>query len=110
LALVPLIGGALVVACNWRALFWFILFFGLAALILGALVLPESADPAAHRVDTAGALLGAAVLATLMFAIIDAETAGFAAPLVIALFCVSAAAAAAFGGGGSRGGPPPRAL
>ncbi|HEY2519867.1 MAG TPA: MFS transporter [Streptosporangiaceae bacterium] len=96
LALGPVIGGALVGAWNWRALFWFNLVFGLAALILAAVVLPESADPEAHRVDTAGALLGAAVLATLMFAIIEAETVGFAAPQVIALFCVSAAAAVAF--------------
>jgi EmrB/QacA subfamily drug resistance transporter len=96
LALGPVIGGALVGAWNWRALFWFNLVFGLAALILAAVVLPESADPRANRVDTAGALLGAAVLATLMFAIIDAETVGFAAPLVIALFCVSAVTAVAF--------------
>jgi EmrB/QacA subfamily drug resistance transporter len=96
LALGPVIGGALVGAWNWRALFWFNLAFGLAALILAALVLPESADPEAQRVDTAGALLGAAVLATLMFAIIDAETVGFAAPQVIALFAVSALAAVAF--------------
>ena len=96
LALGPVIGGALVGAWNWRALFWFNLVFGLAALVLAAVVLPESADPEAHRVDTAGALLGAAVLATLMFAIIDAETVGFTAPLVIALFCVSAVAAVAF--------------
>jgi hypothetical protein len=59
-------------------------------------VLPESADPNANRVDTAGALLGSAVLAAMVFAIIDAETAGFAAPEVIALFCVSALAAVAF--------------
>jgi EmrB/QacA subfamily drug resistance transporter len=101
LALGPVIGGVLVGAWNWRALFWFNLVFGLAALILAALVLPESvdqnsADPDAHRVDTAGALLGAAALATLMFAIIDAETAGFAAARVIVLFGVSAAAAVAF--------------
>ena len=96
LALGPVIGGALVGAWNWRALFWFNLVFGLAALVLAAVVLPESADPEAHRVDTAGALLGAAVLATLMFAIIDAETVGFAAPQVIALFGVSAVAAVAF--------------
>jgi EmrB/QacA subfamily drug resistance transporter len=96
LALGPVIGGALVGAWNWRALFWFNLVFGLAALILAAVVLPESANPEAHRVDTAGALLGAAVLATLMFAIIDAETVGFAAPQVIALFGVSAVAAVAF--------------
>lgn len=96
LAMGPVIGGALVGAWNWRALFWFNLVFGLAALILAAVVLPESADPEAHRVDTAGALLGAGVLATLVFAIIDAETAGFSAPQVIVLFCVSAVTALAF--------------
>ena len=64
--------------------------------MLGAIILPESADPGAHRVDTAGALIGAAVLAALVFAIIDAETAGFAAPELIALFCVSAVGAVAF--------------
>ena len=46
--------------------------------------------------DTVGALIGAAVLAALVFAIIDAETAGFAAPEVIALFWVSAVGAVAF--------------
>ena len=96
LALGPVIGGALVGLWNWRAIFWFNLAFGLAALVLAAVVLPESADPEAHRVDTAGALLGAGVLAALVFAIINAETAGFAAPAVIALFCLSAAGAVAF--------------
>jgi EmrB/QacA subfamily drug resistance transporter len=96
LALGPVIGGALVGLWNWRGIFWFNLAFGLAALVLAGIVLPESADPDAHRVDTAGALLGAAVLASMVFAIIDAESAGFAAPEVIALFCVSAVAGAAF--------------
>jgi len=106
LALGPVIGGALVGAWNWRALFWFNLVFGLGALIAAAVVLPESADPGAHRVDTAGALLGAATLAALTFAIIDAETVGFAATQVIALFCVSAAAAAAFAVRESRAAHP----
>ena len=96
LALGPVIGGALVGAWNWRAIFWFNLLFGLAALVLGAVILPESADPDAYRVDTAGALLGAAVLATLVFAIITAETAGFGASRVIGLLLVSAVAAVAF--------------
>jgi EmrB/QacA subfamily drug resistance transporter len=96
LALGPVIGGALVGLWSWRGIFWFNLAFGLAALVLAAIVLPESADPDAQRVDTAGALLIAAVLAAMVFAIIDAESAGFAAPEVIALFCVSAVGAAAF--------------
>ena len=54
LALGPVVGGALVGAWDWRAIFWFNVAFGLVALVAGALVLPESADPDAHRVDIAG--------------------------------------------------------
>jgi EmrB/QacA subfamily drug resistance transporter len=96
LALGPVIGGAIIGAWNWRGIFWFNLAFGLGALIVAAIVVPESADPHAARVDTAGALLGAGTLAALVFGIIDAETSGFGAPTVIALFCAAAAAAAAF--------------
>jgi EmrB/QacA subfamily drug resistance transporter len=97
LALGPVVGGVLVGVWDWRAIFWFNLAFGLAALVIGGVVLPESADPDAHRVDIAGAVLGAAALSALVFAVITAETEGFAAPAVIALLCVSAAAAALFG-------------
>ena len=55
LAMGPVIGGALVGIWDWRAIVWFNLAFGAAALALGAAVLPESADPDAHRVDMAGA-------------------------------------------------------
>src|SRR6202453_898567 len=53
LALGPVIGGALVGAWSWRAIFWFNLVFGLAALIVAAITVPESSDPHAARVDTA---------------------------------------------------------
>lgn len=96
LAAGPLMGGLLVGLWDWRAIFWFNLIFGLAALVAAALVLPESADPTAARVDTAGTLLGAGALATLVFAIIDAETAGFAAANVITLLCVSVVLVVAF--------------
>ena len=102
LALGPVIGGVLVGVWDWRAIFWFNLAFGLAALAVGAAVLPESADPDAHRVDIAGTVLGAAALSALVFAVITAETEGFTAPAVIALLCVSAAAAALFGWRESR--------
>jgi len=62
LALGPVVGGALVGAWNWRAIFWFNLAFGMAALAAGALVLPESADPDAHRVDIGGFVFGAGAL------------------------------------------------
>jgi len=96
LAMGPVIGGALVGIWDWRAIVWFNLAFGAAALALGAAVLPESADPDAHRVDITGAVLGAAALSALIFAVISAEMAGFAAPDVIALLSLSAAAGVLF--------------
>jgi MFS family permease len=117
LALGPVIGGALIGVWTtigggaaptipgappgpspdgWRAIFWFNLVFGLAALIAGMIVLPENSDPDAHRVDISGTVLGAAALTAFTFAIIDAENDGFGAPIVIVLLCLSAVAAVAF--------------
>ncbi len=96
LALGPVIGGALIGVWSWRGIFWFNLAFGLAALLVAAVVVPESADPRAGRVDTAGTLLGAGALAALIFGIIDAETSGFGATIPVALFCVTAVLGAAF--------------
>jgi EmrB/QacA subfamily drug resistance transporter len=96
LALGPVIGGAIVGVWNWRGIFWFNLFFGLVALLVAVVVVPESADPRAARVDTLGTLLGAGALATLVFGIIDAETSGFGATVPVTLFCVAAVLAVAF--------------
>jgi len=106
LAVGPVVGGALVGVWNFRAIFWFNLFFGLAALIAAAVVLPENSDPDAHRVDISGAVLGAAALAALVFAVIGAENSSFAAPHVIILLCISAAATAGFGWRESRAAHP----
>jgi MFS family permease len=70
--------------------------FALAVLAVAAVILPESSDPTAARVDTAGTLLGAGALAAFVYAIIDSESAGFGSPIVIALLCVSAVLAAGF--------------
>jgi EmrB/QacA subfamily drug resistance transporter len=96
LAAGPLVGGVLIGVWNWRGIFWFNLAFGLAALVIAISILPESADPTAARVDTAGTLLGAAALAAFAFAIIDSESAGFGSVDVIALLCVAAVAVVAF--------------
>ena len=50
LAAGPIVGGILVGLWSWRGIFWFNLAFGLAALVVAAVILPESADPAAARV------------------------------------------------------------
>jgi EmrB/QacA subfamily drug resistance transporter len=96
LALGPVIGGALVGVWDWRAIFCFDATFGLAAFVAMVRFLPENADPDPRRIDIAGGVFGAAALAALIFAVIDAETAGFSSAGVIALFCVSAVALVAF--------------
>jgi EmrB/QacA subfamily drug resistance transporter len=96
LAMGPVVGGVLIGLWSWRGIFWFNLAFGLAALIVAAIILPESADPTAARVDTAGTLIGAGALAAFVFAIIDAESAGFGSVDVIVLLCVSVGGLAAF--------------
>ena len=96
LALGPVIGGALVYAWTWRAIFWFDVVFGVIALVAAAVVLPENSDPYRGRIDIAGALFGAAALAPLIFAVINAESAGFASTETIALFCVSLVGGVAF--------------
>src|SRR5580693_4388874 len=96
LAAGPLVGGVLIGVWNWRGIFWFNLAFGLAALVIAVVILPESADPTAARVDTAGTFLGAGALAAFAFAIIDSESAGFGAAEVIALLCVAALLVVAF--------------
>ena len=96
LALGPVVGGALVGVWSWRAIFWFNLFFGLAALVAGILVLPENADPDAHRVDIPGFVLGAGALSALIFGVINAESTTFTSPDVLGLLCLSVITGAAF--------------
>jgi len=97
LALGPVVGGALVYAWGWPAIFWFNVLFGVTALIAAVIVLPENSDPTTgRRIDLAGAVYGAVALAALIFAVIDAESSGFGSGEVIALLCVSAVFTAAF--------------
>ena len=96
LALGPVVGGVLVYAWTWPAIFWFNVLFGLVALVAAVIVLPENSDPTDRRIDLTGAALGAAALAALIFAVINAESAGFASIESTALLCVSLVAAAAF--------------
>ncbi len=96
LALGPVVGGALVYAWTWPAIFWFNVLFGLIALVAAVVVLPENSDPTHRRIDLPGAVLGAVALAALIFAVINAESAGFGSAESIALLCVSLVAAVAF--------------
>ena len=90
LALGPVIGGAIIGAWNWRGIFWFNLFFGLAGAARRRGRRAGELGPARRAGRHAGTVLGAGALATLVFGIIDAETSSFAATVPVTLFCVAA--------------------
>jgi EmrB/QacA subfamily drug resistance transporter len=96
LALGPVLGGALVGFWSWRAVFWFNLAFGALALVVGAAVLPESADPTRIRPDFVGFVLGTLMLGTATFATIAGESAGYFSSWILALYAISAATLVAF--------------
>jgi EmrB/QacA subfamily drug resistance transporter len=96
LALGPVIGGALVGIGGWRLIFWAGLALGIVLLVGAVLVLPESADPQAHRLDLIGAVLGVAALGTVIDAVARAEVEGYSETGVIIRLSVSAAATIGF--------------
>ncbi|MGX1883798.1 MFS transporter [Streptomyces sp. NPDC055287] len=88
----PVIGGLLVDAVSWRAIFWVNLPIGLAALLLTVRYVPESRAPRPRRPDPVGQLLVMTLLGSLTYAIIEAPVAGWTSPLIL-LFAGTAATA-----------------
>jgi hypothetical protein len=91
-ALGPVIGGSLV-QVNWRWVFWINVPVGLAAMLLAVRVVPESRDPESRgRPDVAGAVLLAASVGLVAYALVEAPgwgwgSAGFLGLLAAALGC-----------------------
>jgi EmrB/QacA subfamily drug resistance transporter len=86
----PVLGGVLVGLGGWRNVFWFNLAAGAVIFVAALMTVPESADPQSVRPDVPGFILGPVALATVIFGIILGETAGYAAPWIIALFVIGA--------------------
>jgi EmrB/QacA subfamily drug resistance transporter len=96
LALGPVIGGVLVGISNWRAIFWFNLGFGVVAFAMALVFVPETSDRRGQRLDFAGMVLGAVVLGSAAFAVIQGEVSGYRTWWIMALFVLSAVAALTF--------------
>jgi EmrB/QacA subfamily drug resistance transporter len=94
-AIGPLLGGYLVSAVSWRAVFLINIPFG-ALVIAFAHHVPETRDPSAHgRLDVRGAALGALALAGSTVALTDAPGRGMST-LVVVTGAVGVAAFCAF--------------
>lgn len=91
----PVVGGALVSAVGWRAIFWVNIPVGIVAIALTTFFVPESKAPRARRPDPIGQLLVIATLASATYAIIEGPRRGWGSGLIIALFVVAAAAVTA---------------
>jgi EmrB/QacA subfamily drug resistance transporter len=89
MALGPVLGGLLVSAISWRAVFMVNLPVGLAAIALAARFVPESRAPRPRRIDPVGQVLVIAALATLIYAIIEGGRVGFGVVQIVILLAVA---------------------
>src|SRR4051794_9513765 len=85
------IGGPLVDGPGWEWIFYLNVPIGIVLLALGARLLPESRDVSVARsLDVPGALAVTGGLALLMYALVDAPTAGWGSTRTIVLFALAA--------------------
>jgi MFS transporter, DHA2 family, methylenomycin A resistance protein len=85
----PLLGGALVQGIGWRAVFFINVPIVLVAFAVAARVVQGSTEAQQRRLDIPGMLLGAALLAVVTFALIEAGHAG-TGPAVVGGLVVAA--------------------
>jgi EmrB/QacA subfamily drug resistance transporter len=81
-ALGPLTGGFLVEHFYWGSVFLVNVPIVVVGLIAGFVLIPNSKDPSAPRLDPIGALLSIAALTSLLFAIIEAPSEGWGEPKI----------------------------
>jgi DHA2 family methylenomycin A resistance protein-like MFS transporter len=93
----PVLGGGLVEAVGWRAIFLVNLPLGLVAFIVGRRCIGDSADPGEVDLDVAGQLLAITGLGALAFGLIHAGSHGWASPATLVALPVAALALGAFG-------------
>jgi EmrB/QacA subfamily drug resistance transporter len=94
-ALGPVLGGGLVEAVGWRAVFLVNLPVGAAAILLARRLVPESRAERPRRPDPVGQVLVIAGLAALTSGVIEGPGHGWGSPGIVALLAVAALAFAA---------------
>jgi DHA2 family methylenomycin A resistance protein-like MFS transporter len=92
----PVVGGVLVSAVSWRAVFLLNLPVGAVALVLARRHLPKTAEPAGGGIDPAGQLAGIAGLTLLTLGLIEGGSAGWSSPRTLVPLLTSLPVIAAF--------------
>ena len=89
-ALGPIIGGALVSAFNWPAIFYVNIPIGILAAIAGIIYIKESREAAASKhLDFPGIATAAIALFCLTFALVEGQTYGWTSATILGFFGVS---------------------
>jgi MFS transporter, DHA2 family, methylenomycin A resistance protein len=85
----PVVGGILVELFSWSAVFWVNVPVGIIGIVLVITGVRESRNPNARKLDLPGAVLVAAGLCVLTFAIVESEHIGWTSPTMIALLAAA---------------------
>ena len=96
LPLGPVLGGLLLQHFSWHSVFWINVPAVCLALAAGAVLMPESRNPAAPPLDIPGALLSTGAVTCLVWGVINGPVYGWAAPGTWGLLTGSAVLLAAF--------------
>ncbi len=96
IALGPIVGGWLLEHFSWASIFVAMGPVAAAAILLAAISVPTSKDPAAARSDVPGLLLSTAAMGLLVFTIIEAPSYGWGGARTVAGFAGAAVLMAAF--------------
>ncbi|MGH9897952.1 MAG: MFS transporter [Pyrinomonadaceae bacterium] len=89
MAVGPTAGGFLIDQYGWRSIFYIVIPFGIAVLILTYIGVKESSDPEKRKVDWLGQLFVVLFLGPMTFAFIEAPVSSWTSPLIIGSLLVS---------------------
>ncbi len=92
----PIAGGWLLEQFWWGSVFLLNLPIAMVALAAGWVLVPESRDPSPKRADVPGLVLSIAALTSLIYAIIEAPTAGWTSTTVLGFLGAAVVTGAAF--------------
>lgn len=92
----PVVGGWLLNNFWWGSVFLVNIPVVIVALVAGRLIVPNSKDPDAPRLDPVGAILSIVGLVSLVYGIIEAPTNGWTSGATIGAFSIAAVVLAAF--------------